>query len=108
MDWASATEWAQTAPTLSGATPVPRTKPRCNTSRRPRAARPPVDISNFHALPDSALVALPVAMAVTSLSAASVWRAVQSGRLPVVRFGARATRFSVGALRALTTNGTDG
>lgn len=78
-----------------------------NQSRARQFKRPRVDLSEIQKLPDNALVALPVSIAVTTLSAASIWRAVQAGRLATVKFGPRVTRFRLGDLRALATTGTD-
>ena len=57
-------------------------------------------LTNFDALPSSAHVRLPVVCALFGVSAATVWRWCQEGRLPEpVRMGG-VTLWNVGALRA--------
>lgn len=57
-------------------------------------------VANFDLLPDIAFVRLPTVVAVTSLSAATVWRYVLAGRLPQPqKLGPNVTAWKVGELR---------
>ena len=59
-------------------------------------------LERFGSLPDEAHVRLPVVMALYACSAASVWRYVKTGKLPVPRkFGSRVTAWNVGDLRSV-------
>jgi len=58
-------------------------------------------LRNFDALPDSAEVRQPVVEGLFAISAATVWRWVHAGHLPMPhKFGPRTTTWNVGALRA--------
>lgn len=57
-------------------------------------------LKNFDLLPDSANVRLPVVMALWGCSAATIWRMVKRGTLPLPRkLSERVTAWNVGALR---------
>ena len=61
----------------------------------------PFNFTNFDALPPSASVSQPTVEALFSVSAATVWRWVNSGKIPQPRrYGLRTTRWNVGELRA--------
>jgi predicted DNA-binding transcriptional regulator AlpA len=61
---------------------------------------PPEEIATFSALPDDALVADPMVMALTQSSPATVWRMRRDGRLPrPVKITGRSIRTRVGELR---------
>ncbi|RKT63095.1 AlpA family transcriptional regulator [Azonexus fungiphilus] len=58
-------------------------------------------LEQFSRLPNEAHVRLPVVMALYACSAATVWRNVKTGAVPVPRkFGSRVTAWNVGELRA--------
>lgn len=60
----------------------------------------PDSLANFDKLPDSAHVRLPVVAALHGISNVTVWRWVQSGRLPApTKLGPNTTGWRVGALR---------
>ncbi|MBL0283109.1 MAG: AlpA family phage regulatory protein [Zoogloea sp.] len=72
--------------------------------KRAEAKKAAVDdvLNRFGILPDEAHVRLPVVMALYACSAASVWRYVKNGKLPVPRkFGSRVTAWNVGELRSV-------
>jgi predicted DNA-binding transcriptional regulator AlpA len=57
-------------------------------------------LANFQHLPDAAYVRQPVVQALFSISSATVWRYVKSGRLPAPdRIGTRAIGWRVGGIR---------
>lgn len=59
-------------------------------------------VSQFDELPDSAFVPISIVCAIQGCSPATAWRLVRNGKLPQPKkFGARMTRFNVGALRAM-------
>jgi len=59
-------------------------------------------VNSFDDLPDSALVSDREIAAVIGVNPATVWRWVQSGRLPrPTKIGTRCTRWTVGAVRKL-------
>ncbi len=70
----------------------------------------PEALKNFDQLPNAANVRQPVVQALYACSAASVWRGVNSGRIPKPRkLSPRTTCWNVGELRAaLATNGNQG
>lgn len=62
----------------------------------------PDALRNFDALPDSAHVNQRAVEAIFAISAATVWRRVNSGVLPQpYRHGLRTTRWKAGELRAI-------
>ncbi len=61
----------------------------------------PSSVSEFDALPESALVALPVVAAITGRSRASIYRDVKAKRLPApLQYSPGSVRWNVGELRA--------
>lgn len=70
----------------------------------------PEALKNFDQLPDTANVRLPVVQALYACSAASIWRGVNSRRIPKPRkLSPRTTCWNVGELRAaLAMTGNQG
>lgn len=58
-------------------------------------------LSNFSQLPNEAQVRLPVVKGILSVSGATVWRMVKSGKIKAYRITERTTTFNVGELRIL-------
>ena len=58
-------------------------------------------LSNFSKLPNEAKVRLPVVKGILSVSGATVWRMVKSGKIKAYRITERTTTFNVGELRIL-------
>lgn len=78
------------------------TVPTPEVKKAAKAAKLAEQLKLFGALPDCALVALPVVCAITGRSPASIWRDVKDGRCPApVKAGPRSTRWRVGDLRAI-------
>lgn len=68
------------------------------------AANLPDALRHFDQLPDSAQVRQPTVEALFGISAATVWRRVNSGDLPKPhKYGQRTTTWNVGQLRAVLT-----
>ena len=66
----------------------------------------PEALKHFDDLPDSAHVRQPVVEGLYGCSGATVWRGVQSGRIPAPsRFAGRITAWNVGELRRALANG---
>ena len=60
----------------------------------------PETLKNFDQLPDSAFVRQPTVQALYACSAASIWRAVNAGRIPKpYKISLRTTGWNVGELR---------
>lgn len=75
-----------------------------HTTRPTPIARHVADaLAGYDTLPDDARVRLPVVVAVTGYSPATVWRRVLSGRLPQPHRDGRITSWRVGDLRAAMT-----
>jgi predicted DNA-binding transcriptional regulator AlpA len=65
-----------------------------------RSASLPPTLQNFDHLPDAANVRQPTVELLWACSPASVWRGVQSGRIPAPhKLGPRVTAWNVGELR---------
>lgn len=60
----------------------------------------PAALKHFDDLPDSAHVRQPVVAGLYGISAATVWRYVEQGRIPApIRYPGRVTAWNVGVLR---------
>ena len=66
-------------------------------------------LSSFDSLPDTSNVRLPVVMGLYSISSATVWRNVKSGKIPKPRkLTTRTTVWNVGDLREALSKIKDG
>ena len=75
--------------------------PKVETKKSAKAAKLIEQLKQFDALPDTALVSLPVVCALRGRSPASIWRDVKESRCPApISAGPRCTRWRVGDLRA--------
>ena len=57
-------------------------------------------VSNFDALPDSAIIRQPAVEGVLSISSSTLWRLARRGVLRPVKLSARVTGWRVGTVRA--------
>ena len=68
----------------------------------------PKTLENFDRLPDSAHVRQPTVEGLYACSAASVWRGVKAGRIPIpVKLSPHVTGWNVGDLRRALREGVD-
>lgn len=73
---------------------------------KPTLGTIPDSLKNFDSLPDSANVRQPIVQALFGCSAATVWRMVKRGTLPVPRkLSERVTAWNVGELRKTLLGG---